>query len=280
MRTTLLTGSWLLLACLAAGCKSQDDNAISQQKAALDTLATSLAKVENLDGMKKAMGEYAKSRAAVIEKIRAMPKDKIKEFVERMDGAIQLSADKLEDTMKEAHQRLLKGKDNPQVLMETSMGPVKIELYEALAPVTVKNFLSYVDDKFFDGTIFHRVIPDFMVQGGGFLPSMKEKGAGKPIINEGFNGLGNETGTLAMARTSNPNSATAQFFINVKNNRFLNRLANPDGAGYAVFGKVIDGMDVVDKIRQVETDTVGGHENVPVKTVTIQSIRRIEKKLP
>ena len=237
-----------------------------------------LAKVEDLDGMKKAMGNFAKSRAAFIEMIRSMPREKMKDFVERMDGAIQLSQDKVDDALKEAQQRLLKGKSHPQVLMETSMGPVKIELYEAVAPVTVKNFLSYVDDKFYDGTIFHRVISDFMVQGGGFLPSMKEKGSGKPIINEGFNGLTNDTGTLAMARTSNPDSATAQFFINVKDNRFLNRLVNPDGVGYAVFGKVIDGMDVVDKIRQVDTDTIGGHENVPVKTVTIQSIRRIDKK--
>ncbi|MBM4071888.1 MAG: peptidyl-prolyl cis-trans isomerase [Planctomycetes bacterium] len=195
-----------------------------------------------------------------------------------MESASQLSQDKVAEAMKEAHERLLKGKKHPQVLVETSMGPLKIELYEALAPVTVKNFLKYVDDKHYDGTIFHRVISDFMVQGGGFEPSMREKPSGKPIINESYNGLQNDTGTVAMARTSKPDSATAQFFINVKNNGFLNRAASMDGVGYAVFGKVIEGMDVVDKIRLVETATVAGHDDVPVKAVTIVSIRRIDKK--
>ncbi len=167
--------------------------------------------------------------------------------------------------------------DNPVLVMETSMGTVKIELYQSRAPITVKNFLAYVDDKHYDGTIFHRVIDNFMIQGGGFSPEMKEKRTKAPIRNESNNGLTNDRGTLAMARTDEPNSATSQFFINVKDNGFLNRREAPDGVGYAVFGEVIDGMDVVDEIRFVPTRTLGGHENVPVKPVTIKSIRRVEK---
>ena len=165
---------------------------------------------------------------------------------------------------------------NPIVLMETSEGPVKIELFESKAPITVKNFLSYVDDKFYDGTIFHRVISDFMIQGGGFLPGMKEKRSKAPIKNESSNGLANTRGTLAMARTNAPDSATAQFFINVKDNAGLDRRNARDGVGYAVFGKVIEGMDVVDKIRVVDTGRVAGHDDVPETDVIIKSIRRVE----
>ena len=167
---------------------------------------------------------------------------------------------------------------NPVVIMETSMGPVKIELFQNKAPITVKNFLAYVDDKFYDGTIFHRVIPDFMIQGGGFLPDMKEKRTRAPIKNESYNGVTNDRGTLAMARTGDPDSATAQFFINVKDNDFLNKSKAQDKFGYAVFGKVIEGMDVVDKIRVVDTHDVGQHEKVPVEDVIIKSIRRVETK--
>jgi cyclophilin family peptidyl-prolyl cis-trans isomerase len=159
--------------------------------------------------------------------------------------------------------------------MDTSMGPVKIELFQDKAPVTVKNFLAYVDEKFYDGTIFHRVIANFMIQGGGFQPDMQEKITQAPIRNESFNGLSNKRGTLAMARTNDPDSATAQFFINVDDNaRGLDRA--PGNAGYAVFGKVIDGMEVVDKIRDVKTANRGGHQDVPVEPVFIKSIRRIE----
>ncbi len=142
---------------------------------------------------------------------------------------------------------------NSQVVMETSMGPVKIELFQDKAPITVKNFLDYVDDKFYDGTIFHRVIEDFMVQGGGMTPDMTEKPARRPIRNESSNGLRNERGTLAMARTNDPDSASSQFFINVKDNAFLDKANAPDRYGYAVFGRVVEGMDVVDKIRAVRT---------------------------
>ena len=164
---------------------------------------------------------------------------------------------------------------NPMVLMSTSMGDIKIELYEDKAPVTVKNFLGYVNDKFYDGTIFHRVIPNFMIQGGGFDKDMKEKPAKAPIKNEAANGLKNDTGTIAMARTSDPDSATAQFFINVVNNDGLNR-PKPDGHGYAVFGKVVEGMDVVHKIEHVQTATKGMYPDVPQEPVVIKSITAVK----
>ena len=158
----------------------------------------------------------------------------------------------------------------PRVRLETSMGNIVIELNEKAAPVTVKNFLGYVQSGFYNGTIFHRVIPNFMIQGGGFTADMQQKQAGQPIINEARNGLKNDRGTIAMARTNNPNSATSQFFINHKNNDFLN-YAGPDDPGYAVFGKVAEGMDVVDKIAGVKTVTKYPHQNVPVEPVIIKS---------
>jgi peptidyl-prolyl cis-trans isomerase B (cyclophilin B) len=163
---------------------------------------------------------------------------------------------------------------NPTVVMTTSAGTIKIELYEDKAPVSVKNFLAYVDESFYDGTIFHRVIPDFMVQGGGFQPGMAQKTTKSPIKNESSNGLKNTRGTLAMARTSVPDSATAQFFINLVDNGFLDKAKAQDGVGYCVFGKVTEGMDVVDKIKAVPTTTKSGHQNVPVQDVTIQTVRR------
>lgn len=161
------------------------------------------------------------------------------------------------------------------VVMETSMGTVEIELNDEKAPETVKNFLSYVDNKFYDGTIFHRVINSFMVQGGGFTEGMKEKATKAPIKNEANNGLRNEEGTLAMARTMDPHSASSQFFINVADNAFLNHTAqNSQGWGYAVFGKVTNGMHVVNRIKMVKTGTISGHSDVPMDSVTIKSIRR------
>ena len=166
---------------------------------------------------------------------------------------------------------------NPVVVMKTSMGDIKIELDKAKAPVTVENFLVYVNDKFYDGTVFHRVIPAFMIQGGGFDKDMNQKKTKAPIKNEAGNGLKNVNGTLAMARTSDPNSATAQFFINTKDNAFLDhRNDTPQGYGYAVFGKVVDGMDVVKKIEQVQTTTRPPHENVPATAVIIESVRVVE----
>jgi len=166
------------------------------------------------------------------------------------------------------------GKGKPMVLLSTSMGDIKVELSPDKAPVTVKNFLDYVKAGYYDGTIFHRVISGFMIQGGGLTADMQEKqGQKPPIKNESDNGLKNDTGTVAMARTNVPNSATSQFFINVKDNGSLN--GEKDKPGYAVFGKVVDGMDVVKKIEQVKTTTKGPHQNVPVDPVIIKSAKVI-----
>lgn len=157
------------------------------------------------------------------------------------------------------------------VLLETSMGNIKVELYPEKAPVSVRNFLAYVKEGHYDGLIFHRVIRDFMIQGGGFTKDMKERRpAHPPIRNEAGNGLRNDRGTIAMARTGVVDSATAQFFVNVLNNDFLNHVDETTrGFGYAVFGKVIEGMDVVDKIRAVPTGRVSMFQDVPLEAVTI-----------
>jgi cyclophilin family peptidyl-prolyl cis-trans isomerase len=167
---------------------------------------------------------------------------------------------------------------NPVVVMKTSAGTIKIELFEDKAPISVKNFLAYVDDKHYNGTIFHRVIPTFMIQGGGFEKGLKEKKTKAAIKNESTNGLENKRGTLAMARTNVADSATSQFFINVKDNDFLDRARARDKVGYAVFGKVIEGMDVVDKIKGVKTGERGGQEDVPVDDVVIESVTRESAK--
>ena len=158
---------------------------------------------------------------------------------------------------------------DPQVDFKTSAGTIRVELYPAKAPKTVENFLQYVRDGHYNGTIFHRVIPGFMIQGGGMKPDMSQKPTRAPVPIESKNGLTNGVGWLAMARTSDPNSATAQFFINVNDNKFLN-YPGQDGYGYAVFGKVVDGMDVVNKIAGVPTTTRGGHQNVPQTPVVIE----------
>ena len=164
--------------------------------------------------------------------------------------------------------------NNVYVILKTSMGDIALELDKAKAPVSTENFLSYADKKFYDGTIFHRVIANFMIQGGGFTPDMTQKKTDKPIKNEWQNGLKNTKGTVAMARLGgNADSATSQFFINVKDNGFLDQPR--DGAGYAVFGTVVDGMDVVDKIKGVKTGTKGGMQDVPVEPVVIKEVRRM-----
>ena len=164
---------------------------------------------------------------------------------------------------------------HPVLTMETSHGAIEIELFEDKAPNTVANFLKYVDDKFYDGTIFHRVINGFMVQGGGFTQNMAEKSTRAPIKNEATNGLSNDVGTLAMARTNDPHSATAQFFINVGDNSSLNHTGqNPSGWGYAVFGKVTQGMHVVNRIKMVKTGNINGYSDVPMDAVIIKSVRR------
>ena len=159
---------------------------------------------------------------------------------------------------------------NTMITIQTNHGAIEVELYNDKAPVTVDNFLGYVRNGFYDGTIFHRVIPGFMIQGGGFEPGMVSKNNGAPIPNEANNGLLNEPGTLAMARTGDPHSATSQFFINAADNGFLNHTGeNPSGWGYAVFAKVTNGMDIVELIEQVATGQSGGHGDVPLEDVTI-----------
>jgi peptidyl-prolyl cis-trans isomerase B (cyclophilin B) len=160
------------------------------------------------------------------------------------------------------------------VVIETSKGTIKVELYPDKAPITVKNFLAYVDDKHYDDLIFHRVIKGFMVQGGGMDKNMQQKKTKPPIANESSNGLKNLKGTIAMARTSVPDSATSQFFINAKDNDFLDKAQSQDGVGYCVFGKVIEGIDVVEAIEAVKT----GPGNVPVEQVVIKSIKKAAAK--
>lgn len=163
---------------------------------------------------------------------------------------------------------------NPKVELKTSMGAIVLELYPENAPKTVENFLQYVKDGFYDGTIFHRVIPGFMVQGGGFTPNLQQKPTRAVIRNEAGNGLRNAVGTVAMARTADPHSASAQFFINVAENDFLDfKSADDKGYGYAVFARVTSGMDVVERIVKVPTSTVGPHQNVPRQPVLIERAR-------
>lgn len=166
---------------------------------------------------------------------------------------------------------------SPRVLLSTSHGDITLELDREKAPLTTENFLSYVDSGHFDGTIFHRVIPGFMIQGGGFAEDMRQRPTNPPIANEADNGLKNDRGTIAMARTSDPHSASGQFFINLTDNDFLNHKAkNPQGWGYAVFGRVVEGMDVVDAIAQVPTGQSGPHSDVPKEPVLIQRISLME----
>jgi len=165
--------------------------------------------------------------------------------------------------------------ENPIVLIETSSGEILVELFEDKAPETVANFLEYIDNEFYKNTIFHRVIKDFMVQGGGMDIHMAEKETNAGVKNEADNGLENELGTLAMARTMDPNSATAQFFINLNDNKFLNHTEpTMEGWGYCVFGKVIDGIEIVEKIGKVKTSNHGMHGDVPVESIVITDISR------
>jgi peptidyl-prolyl cis-trans isomerase A (cyclophilin A) len=169
----------------------------------------------------------------------------------------------------------MRDRSNPVVVLDTTLGSITLELFQKEAPKTTANFLAYVRRKHYDGTIFHRVMPNFMIQGGGLDKDLKEKPTLAPVVNEAKNGLSNTRGTVAMARLSDPNSATAQFFINVKDNPSLD--ANPNsGGGYAVFGKVVEGMDVVDKIKAVKTTARGPHEAVPLIPVTIKAAVQLQ----
>jgi len=165
----------------------------------------------------------------------------------------------------------------PSVEMQTSMGRIVIELDSAKAPKTVQNFVQYVNEGFYNGTVFHRVIPGFMIQGGGFTVDLEQKAAPRKVENEGRNGLKNDRGTIAMARTADPHSASSQFFINHRDNASLNH-PSPDGWGYTVFGKVTQGMDVVARIAKVATGNRAGHQNVPLEPVIIQSVKVIPEK--
>jgi cyclophilin family peptidyl-prolyl cis-trans isomerase len=163
------------------------------------------------------------------------------------------------------------------VRFETSLGNFTVELFEKEAPISVQNFLQYVDDGHFDGTIFHRVIPGFVIQGGGMEPGLNQKETRAPIQNEATNGLKNSRGTLSMARTNEINSATSQFFVNLKDNDFLDHKPGSNSTyGYAVFGKVSEGMDVIDKIAKVKTGSRRGHQDVPLEDVVVTSARRVE----
>jgi peptidyl-prolyl cis-trans isomerase A (cyclophilin A) len=177
------------------------------------------------------------------------------------------------DTSKKGASNQGKG-DNPVVIFSTNQGDIKVKLNRAEAPITVENFISYVNDGFYNGVVFHRVIPNFMIQTGGFTPDMKQKTPKAPIKNEANNGLRNSRGTLSMARTSEVDSATSQFFINVNDNKFLDN--GERDFGYAVFGEVIDGMDVVDKIAAVQTGTDGQFRDVPQEPIVINSAKVVE----
>ncbi len=166
---------------------------------------------------------------------------------------------------------------NPKIKIETTLGDITLELDATKAPTSTENFLSYVKEGHYDGTIYHRVIPNFMVQGGGMNPDMSEKESKAPIKNEANNGLKNLRGTVAMARTNDPHSASSQFFINVKDNAFLDHKSEDmQGWGYAVFGKVVEGMDIVDKIEKVETGTTGFHQDVPKDAVILNKVTVVE----
>lgn len=191
-------------------------------------------------------------------------------MISRRNSALALTSLALAAIFSVATPAAAQDANAPKVKLTTSMGDIVVQLDPAKAPKTVENFLQYVKDKHYDGTIFHRVIDGFMVQGGGFTADMAQKPVRAPIVLEAQNGLKNDTYTIAMARTSVPDSATAQFFINVKDNAMLNA-RQPSGDGYAVFGKVVQGTDVVDKIKAVETGNKGGHQNVPNSPVTITS---------
>ena len=172
----------------------------------------------------------------------------------------------------------LAAQGNPGAIIHTSMGDIQLELYRDKAPASVENFINYANSGFYDGTIFHRVISHFMIQGGGFTPDMQKKTSGEPIENEAGNGLSNKRGTLAMARTNDPHSATAQFFINVQDNRNLDYTSGRSSRewGYAVFARVTSGMEVVDEIRYVETTSQGPFSDVPVEPVVIESVEIID----
>jgi cyclophilin family peptidyl-prolyl cis-trans isomerase len=208
-------------------------------------------------------------------KAQAKPKPAAPAGVDEKSGSLEPAAAPVKTEKEVKVAEPAKEDATPVVVIDTSYGEIKVELWGEKAPVTVKNFMRYVDEGFFDGTIFHRVMDGFMIQGGGFTPAMQEKGTHAPIKNEASKELRNKRGTIAMARTNVVDSATAQFFINLVDNAFLDhRDETPRGFGYAAFGKVISGMEVVDKIAKVRVGQAGPHGDVPVEPVLIKSVKR------
>ncbi len=276
-KTKWLALSLTLALATSAGAGNPSDTLL---KSILDLnaqTAATVAKAADVAAFGAAMTQYDEKFQGVIAAVRKLDPEVRKEFIAKADKALEKSQAELDASIEGFQSKVIKAGPHPTVLIESSMGNIKIELYEKLAPITVKNFLGYVEKKHFDGLIFHRVMSDFMIQGGGFAPGMKrELPTGEPIKNEAYNRFSNKRGTIAMARTGNPHSATAQFFINVKDNKALDKIGSRDGWGYASFGRVVDGMDVVDKIRVVKTGEVEGHENVPLQDVVIKSVRLVK----
>ena len=267
------------LLVLLFGCASPNaEETVKEASGFYGETVEKISKAENGNQVREVMENFWTRQKTLNRKLQSLPKSQFFRVKSEYRDAIDEGPAKIENTLWEFIDKQSEAKKLPIVLMETDSGDIKIELFAELAPITVKNFLQYVDDKFYDGTIFHRVISDFMIQGGGFLPGMREKSTRETIKNESFNGLTNKRGTLAMARTPLPDSASAQFFINVTGKEFLNKAQAQDGYGYAVFGRVIEGMDVVDKIKDVRTADRSGHEAVPIIDVVIKSARRVEKK--
>lgn len=222
-----------------------------------------------LIGLTSTQGHTETSNAPATEKAET------KKPIAKSDKKPTSKSDTKVDSKKEKKGEAMSDTKNPIVVMETSLGSVELEIFADKAPISAANFMKYVDEGFFSGTIFHRVIENFMIQGGGFTETFEQKTTGPQIKNEATNGLKNVRGTLAMARTNVVDSATAQFFVNVKDNDFLNHTApNPQGYGYAVFGKVSSGMDVIEKIKTVPTTSKGGHQDVPVTAIVIKSMKR------
>lgn len=226
------------------------------------------------------LGELPRDQAQeIVDLLQQFAQDKSPKVPEEDDESARMKhRDAWRDWWTQNGQRidLAQFARKPVVVMETSLGAIKIELFPEKAPLTVRNFLQYVKERHYEGLVFHRVIPNFMIQGGGMETGMKERKSRDPIKNESSNGLSNKRGTIAMARTSVPDSAKSQFFINVKDNDFLNKANAPDQAGYCVFGKVVGGMDVVDKIKDVRTGMVGGFRDVPLEEVVIKSVRIVK----
>ncbi len=268
----------MLLGATVAGCYSRQDSIKRSLKTLNNNTAASVEEAQSVEELRKVLNKYVESKASILTQIKDIPKPELSKFARELSEDVSESDAALRAALEKKTEGLLDGTYKPVVKIETSMGDIEVELYEKLAPETVKNFLKYVKDGHYDGTVFHRVIKGFMIQGGGFEPGMKEKKGRESIRNESGNGLSNKRGTIAMARTTHPHSASDQFFINAVDNVPLDKISAMDKWGYTVFGKVKDGMDVVDKIRSVKTGRRGGYSDVPEQDVVIQSVRRIDMK--